>query len=214
MERFRRVYLTLIDQRAAVYLGLVVLSVGLLPPSWTMPAIYFWMMVGMSFFLFMIAEVTYVQRRYPGKLHAISRRPGPLDSMFDELEKVGVTPKDIKKITFESADINGSMMFYYNGKKRLLENPDIEIVVYGKCKSTSVPKPGLTNMQVIPITKKLTRHVNLIETHDGKSFVWLEPFHDVIGEQNYFTTGAYLIEIDQDEVPKVREEYARLPLAA
>jgi hypothetical protein len=213
VNNLRAIYLRAVENRAAIYLMFVIITVGLFPSKYLMEIVALWVAVGIIGIVIIGTEILYVKKHFPGNVLAFYRSPGPIDSLIDSLETNGVPLNSVKTISLESADLQASIDYYTNSRQRLLKAlkaiPDMRLNVYGPCKN-AMPKPLTENTELICIDKELTRHVNLIETKD-RSFVWYEPFHDVINGKHYFTRGAYLIEIDNSLVPQIKKEYDELP---
>lgn len=144
----------------------------------------------------------------------------PFTSLVSGLREEGIEAKDIDRITIETG-LFSDLLHYMNGDgKRIVElvkeNPEAVVHVYGlndlsvehhllKEQLTKIGAPSL----IFHDTKSISRtHRNVIRTHQGKSYIWFEEYHEIENGHHYFPRGAFLLNVDEAMADKVEHDVA------
>lgn len=156
-----------------------------------------------------------VSRRIGDKIRAFVYVPTPIGSLVESLNSQDVAKSDLKSIALMSAGLEESVGYYKKGDyegisllKILDDNPNLVATIYGPAKTLNLRSPH-KRMSLVEIEAEPTEHINLVVTNKGQNFVWYEPYHKVIDGRQYFTHGAYLIEIDEAKKSDIQSEYDR-----
>jgi len=157
-----------------------------------------------------------VARQFGNKIRGFVYVPTPIGSMVESLNSQNVATSDLINISLMSSDLQESITYYKEGDYegvsllRIMDaNPDLTATIYGPSKTPAIKSPH-DRMSLVVTPVKLTEHKNLIDTKRGQSFVWYEPYHEVFRGDQYFTHGAYLIEIDKKLKAEIQKEYGLL----
>jgi hypothetical protein len=157
-----------------------------------------------------------VARKFGNGIRTFVYVPTPIGSLLESLNSQDVATSDLVQIMLMSSDLQESVDYYKNGDdegisllKILDDNPELTASIYGPSSDPRITSPH-ARISLIPTLGDLTEHKNLIDTKKGQSFVWYEPYHKVLRGKQYFTHGAYLIEIDEALKASIRREYEQL----
>ena len=105
----------------------------------------------------------------------------PITSLLSYAKRNSIKPKSLELMTF---DLKNSIE-YLKKHHDLIKDLDITLIGSGDVKN-GLYKDDDFQVTIKQTNKTLTEHINIINTDDGKSFIWHEPLHIVDDKGDYF----------------------------
>ena len=145
-----------------------------------------------------------IVEKYDGKLIEYVRSPTPADSLVRSLERMNIKLEEVRRAVLLSQEAPNQ----YLESSELIEgmtNANILVVGYSAT-SFNEHNSCPSRIHYRRASSMVTEHPNLLETEDGRHFVWYEPVHEVVDEIHLMPQGAFLIQVPEEAAKKVEHE--------